>query len=302
MSKPVVLWIILTTSALLLGSCEREIEIEAPQHQPKLVLQSFINKTDTSVVAHVYNTFSINAVVSQEPLKTATVKLYQGANLLGNLLYVNADQHYYARPTRFSSGRTYRIVAEAPGFPPVEAVAQMPSAVPVQQVRRLQNARLSSDGRFLDDIRIRFADPPGEKNYYYIAVNTEQVSYIGCVYSNDGAIELPNSQIDPFTSSNCINPSRILISDNTFDGQTKELTVSIDHGYLENFFQFSTSDKMWVNLYAVQEDFYRYLRSYESFIFNSSNPFLEPTIIHGNIKGGYGILALYTASRGMVPR
>jgi Domain of unknown function (DUF4249) len=290
--------------ALLLAGCEREIEIKAPPHTPKLVVHSEVNLNDTSMTVFVNRTFPINAQVSSDGLPDATVTLFDNNAPAGNFIYQPGEKLYSKGRLRFVSGHNYRLRVAANGFPPAEAQVTMPAPVRIERISRREGVRINTQGSLLDDITVRFTDPPGSRDFYFLSLDYASYPISDCLYSNDAAVDLPSTNLDPFSTDNCLSKSRLLFSDRVFNGQVKELVFSIENRTLKYIFEYPfppSNTKVWINLYRVQEDFYKYIRSYENFSFGFGNPFIEPVLVHNNVQGGYGILGMYAVDRDTIP-
>lgn len=290
--------IAITASALLLTSCEKEIIVDVPPHEPKLAINSVTYAGDTisimlsksvDVLKHKYGT---NLDVTN-----AIVQLQAGDKTPVTMKYDNALGIYISDMIA-EPGIVYNVKAVAPGFSEVSAISRAPRAVKIQSLQRIKDARLDIDGNMQDELRLTFDDPAGEKNYYIISLSAtfmvneyEETSYSGCVNSPDPSVEtLYDESIDQNT---CIESNGIFLRDELFDGKRKELRLFVRSSDLQG--QELPGHGMaypTIEIQHVTEDYFRYIKSSRYASVNSGNPFAEPSNVYTNVKNGFGIFGV----------
>lgn len=290
--------IAITAGALLLASCEKEIIVDVPPHEPKLAINSVTYTGDTisvmlgksiDVLKHKYGT---NLGVPD-----AVVQLQAGDKATVTMKYDNTSGAYISDMVA-EPGLVYSVKAVAPGFSEVSAISRAPRAVKIQSLQRIKDVRLDMDGNTQDELRLTFDDPAGEKNYYIITIsasfmvnNYEETAYSGCVNTPDPSVEtLYDESIDQNT---CIESNGIFLRDELFDGKRKELRLFVRSTDLQAQ-EVPGLGMVYptIEIQHVTEEYFRYIKSSRYASINSGNPFAEPSNVYTNIKGGFGIFSI----------
>jgi hypothetical protein len=278
---------------LLLLSCERDVTIELKPHTPSLVVHAYV-ETGNSFEIAVGKTTSNNIIssINDNYVENATAILYEDGVEIDTMEYDASIQRYTSADTAYP-GKTYKIVVQALGYKTVEATTTAPSVVNTTIVSYIKDARVDEDGNTLNDITFRFADPSG-KDYYFVELNNFFNNSF-CVYSYDPSIEEFQGDIDPFEANSCIDNDEIIITDRTFGGNTKEITLSAS-----SFGMFEFDDgsgnliRPYLKKYHITEEFYKYIKDGISVDIVGNNPFVEPHITGGNVRNGYGLFTVYS--------
>jgi hypothetical protein len=286
--------VLLIAAMLILGSCEKDIKLNAPGQEAKLVFYSVSYPGDTIRLA-LRSTVNV-LQYKQQPLNVsnATVVLYDNGSA-DTLQYDPALESYVSK-TIVQDGHNYRLSAMAPGFPAAEASTDVPQPVSMQ-VTVTPNARISNYGTPLAEVRVQFKDPANPPpDYYRLAIAQFLVlgnssHYInGCLDVNDPALEqLREMEIE---ETPCYDGSNMYLTDLLFNGRDKEMWLYIGHNELLPYNNGIDSMHTTITLEHYNETYFRYLRSYEYLRYNEGNPFSEPTNVASNVKNGHGIFAI----------
>lgn len=296
---------------LLLFSCERNLDIDIPEHQPRLVL-GMLQETGAPLRAQVSKSKGI--LVPRNPgnpsndyrVNNALVLVYEN-NVVTDTLKYNATELAYTTRTNkvFLPGVQYRVTAAANGFNNVESSVKAPAPVLINSITRVRNARTNAEGDILDDIVVNFNDPAGEKNYYMVRVYTPiffgtTVSYyiVSCIYSNDVDVDRLDGSGDPFSAGNCLF-DEVLIKDDNFNGNTKQLKLSVVNFDLGNA-EDPANGRIYrpvFELLHITESEYRYYKSIQAYNNAANNPFAEPALVYSNISNGYGVFGIHTSAK-----
>lgn len=285
--------------ALTFAACTKEVKVDIPEHRSSLVISSntLVNDTFRLQVG------KSAAILKYKPnldlsVPNATVVLYEGDKALGTMNYDNVNGMYTAGNIA-EAGKKYTIKVSAPGFNPVEAISEVPSAVKIKSVKRYPNARVDIDGMQQDEIRISFDDPASTEDFYMVSLIMPVVedsfmqvhSYSTCVNTNDPSVEsIYNESIDQNT---CLSSDGIFFRDALFNGTTKELRLFVQSNALMPIEDGNgTLFYPGIELQHVPEAYFRYQKSYRFAADNMGNPFAEPTNVYSNVKNGYGIFSV----------
>lgn len=293
--KPVAAIVIVSVLAVLFA-CEKPEPIRLPPHTPKLVIHGYV-ETGTAFNVAIGRTFPSDELVidTQTYVRNATVVLYEDGVIKDTLKFYQPTR-YYRSPVMATVGKDYRLVVSAPGFATVEATSKPVAPVPLTRLIYARRARTSMDGDVLDDVIFTFNDPPGEANYYIAELN-KKIPFGGwfCVYSYDPVIDKFQANLNPFEGGSCIDNDEILFSDQQFNGQTREISVSGNSGVLETFTDVNTGAiyRPYIKRKFVSKELYQYIKDAIAIDATSGDPFSIPTSIRGNVNGGYGVFAVF---------
>ena len=280
-------------------SCQETIDIKVPEHQPFLALNSILNAGEP---------ISVNVTSSKPPppiidssltIKNATVKLFEDGVYQEDLVfkesYLNkrySGTYYSLNGLKPQIGHTYSIDVTALGYDQITSETTIPEPVPIISVDT--NSILATDGRSTytrHEVIIKFNDPGEQKNYYKLKVfqiNRYKTLITVPIYCNDLNImyfKLPN---DPglFSTgeqeSNSLILSEIYLSDESFNGNNYNLKIGVwpDNGR-----------KLYFRLYSMNEEYYKYVRSYFNQVYKKYDIFSEPYQVYSNINNGAGIFS-----------
>jgi hypothetical protein len=282
-------------SLLLLMGCEKIIDVDIPESERKIVVNSILSEDQT---ASVYLSRSLTVLEPDEfvYINGADVCLFNGELMIGKFTADTAGQ-YYLQGFKPQPGLTYRLTVDYPGLNPVEAVTTVPDFVPIVSWDTI--AIVSEWGTRDYQLKVVFDDPSGIANYYGLSVyiTFKEIDYMTMEPTGRMITRLVYlySGSDLFLQDESHNyGGKIYFDDLLFDGQTKTTEVGLyDYAIYE-------SDTVWIDLHLEQlaPAFYKYVVSNEGYQEAHNNPFAEPVQVYTNISGGLGIFSSYSfASR-----
>lgn len=276
-------------------ACTKTGSVNLPPYQPRLVLHGYVGVGDTFKIA-LGKTLPQDRIVEPEEtyITNGWIVLYENDVFVDSLKYNVAEERYVSSKVVAASGKIYRVRAGAAGFPDVEAVTNAPLPVNITSVTRVKNARRTSGGTMLDDLKFNFNDPQGTN--FYLA-NVFFVNGINCVFTYDPAVERYTSELIAFGAENCIQTDKILYTDRSFNGMPKEITLSTYSRSLDSLAD-PTSGKVYrpyIKKYNITEEYYRYLKTaaFQDLIFEEGSIATEPRTPKGNVKNGFGLFTVF---------
>lgn len=282
---------------IMFSSCEKEVIIDVPEHQPRLVVNSEV--LDDTIAISVGKSIDVlkHKYGTDLYLKNAIVMLETTGKAAEQLKY-DESAGYYKATTAVQPGVEYKIRVSATGFEDASAVTKSPQPVAIKSVQRIKDVRLDMSGMKQDEIRLTFEDDATQDNYYIVRVNIGYMpdsfsNYVGttCVNTTDPSVEsIYDETIDQNT---CIESDGIFLRDDLFNGKTKELRLYITSDML-NPAQIPGVGEVYatIELLHVTEEYFKYLKSFRYASINSGNPFAEPTNVYTNITNGFGIFTV----------
>ena len=304
-------------------ACYQDIEINPEIGSPVPVINA-IATPDTVVMASVTRTYTNDEPLDKIYLKDADVKLYVNGKMQEPMKYeefkyesnVGGTGTSLELRTKGVFKSTYRpkvgdeieITADTK-FGNARAVATVPQKVDISSVEVTLRDNPDYPGVGKDSYySIKFHDPAGEKNYYFI-----NIQYVGNTMGNDNVyliltdpvFTMQNQDItdagEDYPESSWGSP----FADDTFDGQDYTLKVKERFSYMSEDWIIGKRLKRVVLLYSVSEDYFKYLRSVKKSQDREDSTlgdlgFYEPVSVYSNVEGGVGILGAQSCSRYIV--
>jgi hypothetical protein len=279
MSKVKTIHLLLCVAFLLMiAACQKTVFIDVGQIQPRLVVNSILDKDSIISVQVSKSKSMMDSSQSIERINNATVKIFED-NILKQTLTKGLSGQYNAtiKPKLASD---YRLEIENTGFGHVEATAlipQSPHLISATQTTELtpgsapqyikfrvglKDDGIQSDYYYLKAFFIKKGFAPGAKNKYVLACD---------IYSDDNVVVTDDHTL------------RGVIFDNAaFVGSNYELIVYTASRITQDY-------NLWFELSSITSDYYRYLVSAIMQNNAGNNPFAEPVVIKSNIQNGTGI-------------
>ncbi len=283
------------------AACEVVLDVEVPEQDPKLVLNSFLNPDSTILVDLSQDAYILSENEFTQ-ISGASLQLFENGNAVS--FFEEQEDGIYRANLQPSPGNTYRISASKSGFEDVSATFTLPSQGASFVTTDMRVSNKSGYEQLVWEIEID--DPASEDNYYEVMVEEAYVNYhIDLIYDemNDTYYE-DTVAIDTMYYADYIeldqgefedDPTRwgqsVLINDKTFDGQRYKLKVYVDYYYYEG-----ETHKKRMTIRSCHKDYFNYQRSTRIQEWNDGDPFSQPVFVTSNIEGGYGIFSGFISS------
>jgi hypothetical protein len=261
-------------------SCtEMVTDIDLPEVDPKLVVNTWVSPGDTFLRATVTRSYPVGKSHdwnTNPDVPDAIVRISNGSQTV-QLVYDNMEMAFKASASGFSlvPGGSCSITATASGYEAVDGSTTIPSqsSLPLEYlgVQQIYDEEWGDDvNRY--DFKIR--DIPGEENFYRV--------YMEFSFQDDTAF-------DDFYYLEPANGYPYL-SDVNKDGE--DILVS--------FHDASLMTPYYVRLIVLSTDeaYYRYHKSVYNF--SGDDPFAEPVQIYTNINNGLGAIGSYLTYKKLV--
>lgn len=275
------------------ASCETIVDLDLPEHKPVLVTNSIIN-ADSAIVVRVSNSVSVLDNGSPAPVNNATVEIYKDGNYVGTLPFIGEDT--YLDPAIVPvPGSTYTLKASAPNYNPVSASTTIPASVQISSISIRDSVQGSETyhGNSVAEVSLTFTDPPAAGNYYYLEMYVSD-SLTGSYYPTYIYTASENS------GTSVMGGLGVMISDELINGNTYTMKVFTDSYNVAGLYTSNPFAFMIFRLRSITKEYYLYEKTLELQQQTNGNPFSEPVQVYGNIDGGYGIFAGYSADTLMV--
>lgn len=291
------------------GGCTKYIDFEGDNATPRLVING-VMYPDSSIQVTLSNSVGYLSTDGIRRQTNGVLSLYNESGELVEVLQHTGDGIYKGN-TVASVGARYRLVAEHPGFEPVEASDVVPVPVPILSwdtaTVEIENPFNTTTGL---EYRFTFADPAGEDNYYMVEVIQAEEFYINYVLDPESGqfmadtvwLEQPfffnvgmntsdqviASENDSFLGESLTFGDRFFFSDDLFEGSTREFVVRITEPL--------PTARFVLRLSTLSEAYYRYRVTERRFFDTNGDPFAEPVLVFSNVEGGLGIFGGVSSS------
>lgn len=284
----------LILSALTLSNCTKEIEFDAQDIAPRIVVNSLFTN-DSIWSAHISRSVGVLETTSYTTIDNASVNIFDdNANLVTTLTH--QGNGLYTSPTGITpqANQSYTIEASASGYESVNASNSIPSAVPIYQLDTVTST--NNDGETILEATITFQDPPNVSNYYML-----EVFVTGMYYDEweQDSIEIREPLQISCDDINVETVNRfnfggfentylyLMLKDQNFDGENYSLTFSvINYAELKEMDLFGE-----IRLVNTSEEYFNYLKSFNMYQRTINNPFATPVQVYSNVNNGMGIFA-----------
>ncbi|MCK4663909.1 MAG: DUF4249 domain-containing protein [Bacteroidales bacterium] len=274
---------------IIFNSCELVINIDLPDKEKNLIINSFFCP-DSLFKVNISESLNILDLLDVKYIDNATVQIFENENLIENLSPTgNGD--YISSSFKPVIGNAYKIIANNANYSNVKAENIIPNLIPVISI---DTSTIYDDYCECIKCKIKFSDPGNKQNFYTFSIkyttkyydpdNSQDSTYSytsGCFDSDDIIIE------DWFYQK---NQDIIIFSDDMINGKTYDLNISFDKPYNES------NDTTWVYFYlnSVSKEHFLYTRSYIQHSYSKDNPFVEPVKVYSNVSNDHGIFAGYS--------
>jgi hypothetical protein len=189
----------------------------------------------------------------------------------------------------------YRVVVEAPGYPPVTAHSRIPGRIPILPLeivdfREKEGAR-PGETEFRYGVTIQFDDPAGDINFYHLNL-FQQVRIAqtpGKEVPHGNFVKIPDLSFLGDHTFIALKGGGLLFNDDAFNGRSFSMVFPL------NFTLSSDEElgKLFVELRAVSEDYYLFQKSLAQQADGPGLPVQGDVPVYNNIQNGLGIFAGY---------
>lgn len=288
---------VLTCLLLLLlfqSSCEKDITVDLPPPESKIVVEGTIESNGTPYLYLSKNAPYFAPVdptsLNEYIVHDAKVTVSDGAqtDTLREIVLSGRKTGYYATfNMKGVAGKYYQLTIEAAGKK-LWATAKIPPLVPLDSAWFLAE----SEGDSLGRITAHLSDPDSIGNYYRVMTQRTNKKYYT---KNPLGIDSPPDYVPSFSSN---------FEDRIFNGKSFDVRISrgqalnstADYDSNRERGRFKKGDTISIKWMSISKETYDFWKTVEVTVNNSGNPFAAPVTIKSNIKGdglgtwaGYGI-------------
>ncbi len=272
--------------AVLFSSCEMTIDVDLPEVDPVLVVNS---QPESGIPLLVDLTVS-QSVLNENfdsfpPVKDARVLLIRNGI---DSFYANFFDplKQYAFPLLPREGDAFELWVSHPDYPVVRAEARIPQALKIKNIKLEHRVETDRDGNELARLTFDIEDRPDEADYFSMELKyrgTDSIAYSACFQSDDPAFFRQGGMQEPGDRSWFCD--EFYFDDSYMTAHPYRVTIYL----IESDFQ--PASELILRLSTHEAASYYYRTSLEDQLNVYGNPFAEPVIVYSNIENGLGIFA-----------
>ncbi|MFT4031467.1 MAG: DUF4249 domain-containing protein [Siphonobacter sp.] len=278
-----------------LASCVKDSTDITLESDPKLVVECYLNPSDSVIVATVSSSRALTGEGSGDrsnvsALTTATVTLSDGSKTV-TLTNASSSNSYKIAATAFPilSGHTYTLSVAASGLPTASASCTIPASLTALQTQGTTiTSELTSNSvyTFYAQKTLSWDTPENSSTNYFL---------VGSGYGST-CKRLVNEQLTTVVDLSETQVVAFLSDGNTSSHTytTAQLSLPIGQGCSNELSSMKAEGKVYAFAYKVDYNYYEFFRTVKLQRESGDNPFAEAASVYTNIQNGLGVFAAYT--------
>ncbi len=281
---------------LIYSGCETIVDIDIPNDEPKLVLNSFFNP-DSTLSISLFQSLGILETGEFKAIESATVSVFDADGTKITDL-TDSGLGIYTSAFKPQIGEEYKIEASKSEFNTIEASDMIPVDSARISLIELNLVEPSFEGEANGEYDITFTIQDYEGIDFYevqilergvYEVDGERMEFI-----NNRFLESDDPVFDEFNSSGI----GLLFRDVLFNESESTITVNAYLNFQNNCDEIPEciNEEFFLVVRKVSESYFKYNRTLRLQQDLEGNPFAEPVSVFNNIKNGFGIFAGYRDS------
>ena len=276
----ILIFLVIPASIL---SCKKVIDIELPESDTKIVVNSFF--TDNSRIK-VHLSKSIGILESTFPECSNASVMVRENDIVIDTMYMKSG--YYYSHIIAERNIKYSLIIIVPGMDTVLCEDIIPEKTVLQSYVCADSILIDEDGFIINELKLDFQDLVGP-TFYEVELSAKYI------IDNNGTSIWFMKNSDPIITSTGLldyNPKTLIFTDKMFDGKHCSVKIYFATRAYADYNLKITFRSVSESYYKYKEKQYAYLFSLDSDIFSGMS---EPINLFSNITGGYGIFAGYTS-------
>ena len=297
----------LIIALLMLAACETPIQVDLPEQDPALVVNSLFTPDSTWNV-NVSTSVVYDEQINPRDVNDAIVEIFDGDRLVERLESAGTGGVYVSPGNlKPEAGRIYTLRVKASGFDEVVGVGSAPEPIPTGGLVFEGEAFVRFEYQY--SVTMDIQDIPDRKNYFGLYTLQLHKEYQGnsllSEHYNNGFFKTRDAVL---AEQDVFEPEESYFEDSFF---TDELFEGRSHTLDFRVIGFQTLEaepelspdnthieiEHYVNLMTLSEDMYKYWKTTQDQDDLSDDPFATPVQAHSNLSNGFGIFAGYSQQR-----
>ena len=275
--------------------CTKIIEIDIPQHESRLVVNSLFTNGNRFKV-HLSKTASAFDY-STPTVENGLIRLFCNDLEIDTLIFNNG---YYYSDVEALQKEKYSLMVSVPGMDDVSSEDSIPEKTLIESYVHRDSIMMDDDNYPVMQLELGFTDKPG-RDFYELSILAD---YYVAGFNYRHNVWFGNSTDPVLVSTGLLDyyAESIVFTDELFEGEQASIKANYsiqtgeiplidggpEYGYL-----------LFVSFRSISESYYNYIRKQIIYQYNlESNIFTglpDPVHMYSNITGGYGIFAGYSS-------
>jgi hypothetical protein len=290
-------------------ACELVIDIEQPDFDSSLVVQTNINNQEAPLLFLSQDYYILDRTLDyygdDKGLSGATIMVYEDNELIGAMdefpmqssFQDGTLSGFYTIDHLPKSGHTYRFEVEKNGFTSTTGETTLPDEVLQYRFGDLTES-VNEWGGTEYRMELIIDDPVGD-HYYEIEITQQTFQP---VFDDFGEVTefLPVSYRIYIYSENIVIPEyqydRLLFSDEIFEGRSYTMTFNAEiylDSYLKDEYGLNEDSYITAKVRSCSKEYFNYYNTAALQSWNSGDPLVEPVPIYSNVTNGFGLIGSY---------
>lgn len=293
--------ILLILLILILISCTKEVSVEIPPHDSKLVLNSLFCNNQKVIVNLGY---SVNIWSNaNNGICDAEIKLYENGIFIETL--VSLDSGKYISSLIPEIEKVYELKVVANGFSDIACKDSIPDFPNIRSLSFRDSLYIDDEKNSISQAFVTIIDPIEKQNFYEIILKLKYIPPHGSDFVITDAISYRNNSDIVLQNENILEyyPKSLVFSDELFNGDEYNMLIDFSGpGHISNhngitemqgydFILIFEVRSISRGLYLYKKQLLKHLYNQDSDIWDGVG---DPVQMYTNVKGGYGIFAGYS--------
>lgn len=281
---------LLLLSALMMLSCESDLDLKIPEGGGQLVIFSFLT-ADSVMSVHLSKSVSHSSVDDFERVYDGYIAIKRNGISLDSFAFPD-DKAWIERPNiTVKEGDVFDFSAGTLSGLNVRGETVVPEATKILSIDSM-GLSVTNNVRAIS-YELEFADAKDKDNYYQLLITHEKRDSLNKVtefqdvnYYKDDELFYIRDQEGSLLGGIDFRGS---FSDYIIEDESYRIQIRIPEIYLLQP-GYKETRVLKFYLLSLSQDYYNYLRSRVVAEYNSKLPVVDPIKIHSNIQGGLGLI------------
>lgn len=292
---------------VLLFGCTKELDIDYPAKDSKMVLNAVIYEGEP-IRVNITHTLLYDNAKAFEAVPDAKVNLYKNNEFIEELVYT--DKGFFIGNHKPTKGSTYELKVEHDVYTNVSAKTTIPNELAINIIKYTVDTTDIFNPKI--HIEVQFNDDESTKDFYRIhAWHSVQNYNYDYSYDDNGYTEIKTigdttkqnipivtenalfkAVLNTFTDGNYAYYNSEPFSDEEFNGTSVNFDFTLSD-FNDQFRYDAVDDTIHLDFFNYSKEYVEYITDYMNQS-NSDDFFSEPVFMYSNVEGGVGIFASAT--------
>jgi len=293
---------------IFFSSCEKEINVDLPVHQPKLTIDCHLTSGDIPQAFVSHSLHSLSPSSNFNALPDAEVLLYENGTLVDTLLHsmditeenwYNYDVGVFIGDYIIQPDKIYKIQANHKDYETAFGETICPkNSLEISEID-VSGLKIDSVQSYMEpeldiyefyrtgQVKFKLSGKLDKELHYYLSIRDEQGELAAFdIISNDPIIVAEESN---FSEGEMYAMESLYFSGSGLELNTT-LTIKINPDGAWRY-EKDISDGIEIRIEVLNDDYFQFINKVSEYDLSLYNPFVEMVFIPSNIEGGYGFVS-----------